>query len=274
MARTLLQGLPVQFEELPRDAAGFRELRRIGARYGLLLRSSFRSSCELRLAAPNLVGFKAQARSMLLWRAMKRPQGVHKAVEYLRLAQFARAHILRRPLPETWIEEARPSFTPTPAAVAAARRRLGAAGIRTPYVVCCATASTRHSATYKVWPGFPELYRRLDESGIDSVSCPGPGELARLLETSRPRGAVFDDVGLPELAALIAASAVTVSIDTGVMHLAAATGVRTLAVFGDTCPTRYYPLSACGEVLGDLGAWPDVDTVWRRVQHALSRCRN
>lgn len=265
--RDLLHAAPAEIEVLPSSRAGFEALARIGARHALTLRSSFRSNRELRWAGVKTIGFLANWRSLFLWRAMRRPRGRHKSEEYYRLAQYASAVIRgARPGrdPEVNPPPPPPRLEPAPGAAEAAADLLRAAGVAPPFVVCCPTVSTRHPPVFKVWPHFPALYRRLEERGIATLTCPGPGEEERL-SASAPRGAVLPGVPVRALAGVLARARWVLSNDTGPMHLAAALGVPTLGLFGDTTPVRYAPRGERAVTLGRLGRWPELDEVWERL---------
>jgi heptosyltransferase-3 len=64
----------------------------------------------------------------------------------------------------------------------------------------------------------------------------------------------------PELAALIGAARVYIGPDTSVTHLAAATGAKTVALYGPTDPRRFGPWPSVGA--GD--AWEAAGTIQRR----------
>jgi ADP-heptose:LPS heptosyltransferase len=56
-------------------------------------------------------------------------------------------------------------------------------------------------------------------------------------------------LSLVEIAELLASSTAVVSVDTGIMHLAAALDCRLVALFGATSPLRWGPLNAHARVL-------------------------
>ena len=93
-----------------------------------------------------------------------------------------------------------------------------------------------------------------DRRYLDQVWDNGPGKapLARRLD------------GLltwPELAHLIRAARVYVGPDTSVTHLAAATGVKTVALYGPTDPRRWGPWPIGGL---SRGGWEAAGTIQRR----------
>jgi heptosyltransferase-3 len=103
----------------------------------------------------------------------------------------------------------------------------------------------------KVWPAerFAALFRGITAEllpGAVPAILAGPGEVERGMAApliAALPGAI-DLVGrlsLPEAAACLARSALYVGNDSGLMHLAAATGVPTLGLFGPTSAEEYSP---------------------------------
>lgn len=88
---------------------------------------------------------------------------------------------------------------------------------------------------------WPVLAQRLvAERGWRAVVLGGPGDRGRAEAiTSAAGGAAIALAGrtsLTEAAAVIRGARVLVGVDTGLTHLGVATGTRTLALFGSTCP--------------------------------------
>ncbi|HJO25319.1 MAG: glycosyltransferase family 9 protein [Myxococcota bacterium] len=114
----------------------------------------------------------------------------------------------------------------------------------------------RHK-TYKAWPAahWGELARRLvAERGARLVLTGTAGERALAEEIAARAGAppelaplvVAGATSVGTLAALVARTDVFVSIDTGTMHLAAALGVPTVALFGPTDSAHHGPYGQRG----------------------------
>jgi heptosyltransferase-1 len=108
----------------------------------------------------------------------------------------------------------------------------------------------------KCWPAdrFGALARKLRESlGLRCVVNVGPGEddLAAALVSASGDAAPFVYRGnLGELMALLRDAACIVGGDTGPLHLAAALGTPTVAIFGPTDPARNGPYR-CGDAPGN-----------------------
>ncbi len=69
-------------------------------------------------------------------------------------------------------------------------------------------------------------------------------------------------LSVAETAALVSACDAYLGNDSGMSHLAAALGVRTVAVFGPTDPAVWAPRGPCVRIVrGDGGGWPSAETV-------------
>ena len=77
---------------------------------------------------------------------------------------------------------------------------------------------------------------------------------------------------LGTLAALLARSTVVVANDTGVAHLAAAVGARTVTIFGGSHRRRWEPRGRWTVGAGVDGAWPSVGDAVAAVETALAPC--
>ena len=149
-----------------------------------------------------------------------------QATEYLKIAGV--------PMPE-----AEPLLSVSPSARAALADRL--AGWQAPYI----TIGLGSSEPYKQWGAarFAELVTALTGLGWRSIVLVGGQAEAGLADDivsrlGEARPSVVPAIGwsLPELAALFAEAAVYVGNDTGVMNMAAASGIQTYGLFGGTAP--------------------------------------
>jgi len=129
---------------------------------------------------------------------------------------------------------------------ARARHALEAAGLEpgAPYLVVCAHARWQT----KLWPRdrfvrvIDEVHRRVGARAViigDRAAAASAGQMVRA-SSSAP----LDLAGrttLKELVAVIAEARVMVANDSGPMHIAAAVGTPTVAIFGPTSPARTGP---------------------------------
>ena len=163
-------------------------------------------------------------------RAVMRPSAGHKTAQ---LAQVLRLN--KAPLPVVWFSAEDDA------------RAIGLLPPGRPVIVLAPTANWAP----KVWPAerFVALFQRLAATcvpGAAPVVIAGPGEaeaaMAMPVLTALP-GAVnlIDRLSLSEIAAFLARSSLFVGNDSGLMHLAAASGAPTLGLFGPTNAAEYGP---------------------------------
>ena len=102
---------------------------------------------------------------------------------------------------------------------------------------------------HKLWPleGWQQVAAWATQERVPGLLICGPAEeergIAQLLNTLPPVWKVLRNAPLPELAAILARCEVFAGHDSGVTHLAAAVGARTLALFGPTNPRVWGPRS-------------------------------
>lgn len=163
-------------------------------------------------------------------RAVMRPSTGPKTVQ---LAQVLGLHQV--PLPVVWFsaeDDARAASLLTPGR---------------PVIVLAPTANWAP----KVWPAerFVSLFQRLAASSVPGavpavIAGPGEAEAAMAEPVLRALPNAIDLIGrlsLAEIAALLSRSSLFVGNDSGLMHLAAASGVPTLGLFGPTNAAEYGP---------------------------------
>lgn len=228
---------------LPGEAA---RLRREAYDEAWLLPNSFRAALTVFLAGvPRRLGYDTDRRGPLLTRALPHPSPVgHQLRDYDDLLSSAGIPAdpdpPRLPLPET--------------AGRRAEQALRAAGLspETPLVLLC-PASARELT--KRWPAerFAALGDRLAQKRFACAIAIGPGEqmLGERVSASAaaPLPVLGADLDPVELAAVFARARLTVSNDSGPMHLSAAVGTPVVAFFGPTDPGRTSPSGAPSRVL-------------------------
>lgn len=215
----------------------------------LLLTESFSSALLVALAGvPERIGYAAEGRGFLLTRRVARespPRSTPRSSEYRALAHAARL----APAP------GEPSLAATAGELDAARDRLirPRGGAASP-----AGASLAESASYlvvapgaaygpaKQWGGakFGEaaaavaLERKLTTvavgSNADRAASAEAVEIVR--RAGEPAIDLTGDTDLPALVGVVAGASLVLTNDSGVMHLAAALGRPTVAIFGSTSP--------------------------------------
>jgi ADP-heptose:LPS heptosyltransferase len=109
----------------------------------------------------------------------------------------------------------------------------------------------------RIWP--PERFAALADFAIEHlgalpivISSKQGEKLAKRVEhasRNADRIAVFTDLSIPQLAALIASARLFVSNDTGPMHIGPAVGVRTLGLFSVGYPEHFRPIGSADRFL-------------------------
>jgi ADP-heptose:LPS heptosyltransferase len=121
---------------------------------------------------------------------------------------------------------------------------------RSPYAVLHMFPSGRHSSMKK-WPEdrWVKLAGTLAESGLDILfsGAPGDADEARHVaaRTGNPRvRSIAGETSLSQLAALLGHARIVVSVNTGIMHLAASVGAPLISLNGPTSIKRWGALTA------------------------------
>lgn len=131
----------------------------------------------------------------------------------------------------------------------------------------CAVLLTATSRDDKLWPEdcWVALGCRFQERGLRCLLPAGNAlerERAARIVARIPQAVAMPAAGLGELARQLAAARIVVGVDTGLVHLAAALGRPTLALFAASDPTLTGVLAATPAInLGSRGQPPSVDAV-------------
>lgn len=248
----LLALFPGVAETLERgdDAETADRLRAAGLDEAFVLPGSFRSARLVRAAGiPRRWGYRGDWRGPLLAPAVRRPHGRRPQVEDFG-ELLAAAGVAR---PASWtprLELPAPLLASGRERLARARVELGA----DPLVGLFPGAEWGPSKRWP-WRRFAELANELRRRVPRSrqIVLAGPKEVwlaVRVYEESgKLHPVVGPDLDLAALAAVVAHLDVLVTNDSGPMHLAAALGVRTVALFGPTDPRRTAPAGEDHRVL-------------------------
>lgn len=128
----------------------------------------------------------------------------------------------------------------------------------------------------KCWPleNFLSLAGELDSKGAEVVFLLGPAELERFSDATIKKinsvAKCLTELSLTDVLGLLSCAEGFVGNDSGITHLAAALGVRTLAVFGSTKPDVYRPVGPDVRVFaGGAGAFDKKASA--SLQHELLR---
>jgi len=240
-------------------------LRSRGYETALILPRTWKSAIAPALAGiPERIGFVGEARfglvNQLRWRENSFPRFIDKNAA-LALPDCA-------PLPAEW---------PVPQlrvpADDVARWRQGN-GLGTSKAVALAPGSVGAS---KRWTYYGEAARLLAEQGLDVWVVGGPGETAMAREIAAAGGPKVRDLTGTDLRngiLAMAAASVAVANDSGLMHIAAATGTPTMGIFGPTSPYLWAPLNglaATVQTTTHLSCQPCQRTVCTMNDHRCMR---
>lgn len=224
----------------------------------LAITRSLSSALELRLAGLAPCGYAYDGRSLLLAEAYERPRGLTAAQEYWHLV----SRFLKEDAPYPQSIDFTSSAEQHARAMTLLEERELTAG---EFLLFCPFSGGDDVADLKVWPGFAALAKRLEQEGLPVVVCPGPGEEA--LAAARVPGAiVMPKLDLGVYGALLQLARRVVANDTGPGHLAAATGVQVVSLYGPHSHAAWAPLGSNVTLLHDREAWPSVEAVAALLQ--------
>jgi heptosyltransferase-1 len=122
---------------------------------------------------------------------------------------------------------------------------------------------TMTSRADKLWPEarWIELGRALSTKIVLPWGSEAEKARAERIAASLPSASVPAKMAIPELARLFSRARAVVGVDTGLTHLAAALGVRTVGVYGGSDPARTGLYAKAARNLGGIGEAPDAAQV-------------
>ena len=253
------------------DARAVRACRKshaTGSR-GLLLPDSLTSAMSFKLAGLQSAGYQDDGRTLLLTWPLAKPEPKPHAVQHW----FGLAiHALKQwgIAPARLEPDANLNLRLAPRHLAESSEQMQRHGLHArQFVLIAPTATGLHHGKVKVWPHFDLLTVALKQSGHRVVMCPPPSERDAALRNA-PHAEMLPSMGLGSFAALANQSSLVICNDSGVSHLAAATGARQLTLFGVTDPGRTGPWTSQAWCMGSSSAWPPLEAV---TQQALALLR-
>jgi heptosyltransferase II len=297
----LLQGFPEKIEIYPKTfTQRVRFMRNLARAHQcssiVLFTNSFSSALEAKAAGLRAIGFKHEARSLLLAQAFEQDLKIHQVRRFWLLTQQTVA-ILNSDQPLAFMPPESINL-PIPESIhLAATDQIQR--INAPFIVLCPFATGTIKGLSRLWPSFTELIQRCREDPMRQayhwVICPGPKEilapsLLALFETRfgpdlpSDRGQqqeaqatalgqlhVLQNIDLLEYAALMAGAHCVIANDSGPSHLAAATAQHQITIFGPGDPAETSPWNRSALVLGGKGIWPSVDQVISAIPALAAR---
>jgi len=146
-----------------------------------------------------------------------------------------------------------PMIRPTPADAKKGREILAEHGVmpaKKPVII-----QPGSGGRHKCWnlENFLSAARTLTDEGAEVVFILGPAELERFSESEifeiKRTGTTLSNLNLVDVLAVMSCARGFIGNDSGITHLAAALGIRTVAVFGPTEPAVYGPLGPAVTIL-------------------------
>jgi ADP-heptose:LPS heptosyltransferase len=146
-----------------------------------------------------------------------------------------------------------PMIRPTPADMNKGKEILAEAGVMPtckPVII-----HPGSGGAHKCWQldNFLSVARMLAGESAEVVFLLGPAEIERFSAPAIARiedvGGILTNLSLVDVLAVLSCAAGYVGNDSGITHLAAALGIRTVAVFGPTDPAVYGPLGPAVTIL-------------------------
>jgi heptosyltransferase II len=236
--------LPRRRLALGQHLALARRLRREGYGQALVMPRTWKSALALYLAGiPRRTGFVGEGRFGLINDLRWGERGLPRMVERCAALALPKGESLpaQWPLPELVVAKSD---------VATWRQQLGR--VDDQHVdIALAPGAVGPS---KRWPAgsYAELGRRLVAAGHRVWVVGGPGEQALAAEIAAAAPDAIRDMTGPDLRNAIlalAAAAVAVSNDSGLLHVAAALGTPAIGIFGPTSPLHWAPLNPLAAVI-------------------------
>lgn len=228
----------------------------------LILANSFRAAWQMwKAGVPERAGYAGEFRSPLLTRAIKRPPK-HSLSQFEYYAKLA--------------GEVFPEFEPVQEGLRIPgkflKRADGLLPLRDKPLVGMGFGASYGAA--KMWPAerFAKLADKLSNSAYVILFGAGADQEVEKIVINASRSKLVSLVGktdIPTLAAALSRLDLYITNDTGPMHLAAAAGAPTLAVFGPTSPDETSPRGANVKVIYRKA---DCAPCWRRSCPTDHRC--
>ncbi len=123
--------------------------------------------------------------------------------------------------------------------------------------------------------GYAELAKRMRDDGAYVWVLGGPGEKEIATEIAAKGGALdLTGTDLRDAVIALAAASVAISNDSGLLHVAAAAGARSIGIFGPTSPWHWAPLNPLAAVIettSELPCRPCHKPVCRLAHHRCMR---
>lgn len=249
---TLLKDLDIPKKTWPKSyIQAIKILKSIPSQNLLLFTNSFSSALISKGSGKKAVGFAKNWRSLLLYQAIPKPRGFHETEVFNKLTQS----YLQIFYPQIKIG----AFPQHPKIHL--KQKMLNLDLPPSYIILCPFAhGTNPQGESKKWPHWQELFKKVKH--LHPIICPGPNELEEA-KNHFPQQHILSNLSLYEYLQVMSQANCVIANDSGPLHMAAALLCPTIGLFGATCEQRTAPRQAL--ILGSLGHWPDVETVFQQI---------
>lgn len=261
----LLEGLELPLYTWPQSTRKILNLLRSFPEQSMLLYpNSFSSAFYARLAGKSSIGFSGDSRKYMLSRSFTKPKLDYEAAIFYHLT-----HAYLKSQGQTKIpydHRIIPKLNLRSESLTLAKTILNTHKVPDQFYILCPFAhGVNRQKQSKKWPYWQELCDTLPPKSY--VICPGPNEQEEAYQ-SFPKAIILENIPLNIYGALCQLAGKVVANDSGPMHISAAVGSPTLALFGATDPKRAAPRNV--QVLGEWHRWPSLE----QVLNAMSSTKN
>ncbi|MDQ5884273.1 MAG: heptosyltransferase [Pseudomonadota bacterium] len=252
----LLKDLDIPKKTWPKShIQAIQTLRAIPYKNLLLFTNSFSSAMIAITAGKKAIGYAKDCRGPLLYRAIPKPKNYHETTLFNRLTKTC----LNVFYPQIQIDE----FSQIPEINL--KQLLINKSLPTSYIVLCPFAHGKNrQGQSKKWPHWQALFEKLKH--LHPIICPGPNEIEEA-ERQFPKNHILQGLSLYDYLQVLSQAQCVIANDSGPLHMAAALNCPTIGLFGATCEKRTAPRRAL--ILGHLGQWPDIETVFYHINEII-----
>ncbi len=271
-AEDLMAGMGWRFDPITghvtEDVKRIRYLaQNAGAQKGLLFPNSLGSALLFKFGAVESAGLTTDCRSLLLSVRIPEPAKCHETERFFHVAHEAI---------KAW--GGTPAWDKVPQSLgllllkrheAAAKNLMTKYGIAKRYAVLAPVARGLQDGRNKSWSHFNDLVEPLRALGIEPIVFPNKEE-AEAARAACPDASHFPPTTLGNFAAICKHAELVIANDSGVSHIAAAVGVRSLTIIGVTDPVRTSPWNPLSVLIGENGRWPEPAEVIAAIHRILA----
>jgi heptosyltransferase-2 len=264
--QVIVADLPRSRLALSQQTALARRLKQEGYGTALTMPRTWKAALAPFLAGiPERVGFAGEVRFILLNDVRFGEKRLPRMVDRCAMLALPRGAAQ----PPDW---PLPDLTVPSTEIAAWRIRRGLTDDRP--IVALAPGAVGSSKRWTI-SGFSGLARSLEAEGAAVWVLGGPGEKSIATEIAAEGGALdLTGTDLRDATIALAAASVAVSNDSGLLHVAAATGTPSIGIFGPTSPWHWAPLNPLAAVIeatSELPCRPCHKPVCRLAHHRCMR---